>query len=427
MRSGAPRRAAPGGQDAGSRSTSDKIGKNLGVDVSQLQPVQRPDEDARLPALERRRSTRSAARQIRGVDDHALPRERSTSPRRSSSLQGASGASGTGIDQLVKFLGDSKVPGRRLGRRRQARAPHDDAPRSRRGDAAADAGLLDDHEHGPVRLRDAGQRQRAAGVRGLRRVEQLSAAASGGAARARRAPRARALTRPPPQPARRTPPRRAQEAREPRGARQRREVERVRLVGRDPGAPRRAPARSRPAAAARRRRAARRRCARRARRLGGSGPQSATRPPTSQNASQRSPSGAVGEHEQRARGVQRQAAAGAAQQQREALAAAAQPGRALEALRRRPRRASAASTWRSIARRGSRRREQRRARRRAGGGRGSGRGRPGTATGSAPSARTPRDARGSGSRRPQWRSPNSEVSCSTQLDGRRRARAAARR
>ena len=139
--------------------------------------------------------------------------------------------------------------------------------------------------------------------------------------------------------------------------------------------------------------------------------------PTSQNASKRrrrmrAPARAAGAHasprapRRGARGSRRDGAPGGAATARVRTAAARPPRASAVDVRDQPLRRAVAPAD-----------EQRAAPRRAGGGRGSGRGRRGTATGSGPSARRPTDARGAARRRPQWRSPNSESSCSTSSSG----------
>ena len=128
------------------------------------------------------------------------------------------------------------------------------------------------------------------------------------------------------------------------------------------------------------------------------------------------------EHEPRAgvRGLEHAAPAARGSSPAAAGGGAARP-RARSAAR--PRRcASGDRRGRAAAAPARRRREQRAAPRPAGGGRGSGRGRPGTATGSGPSGRRPTGARGAAGARPQWRSPNSESSCSTSSSASRRPR-----
>ena len=156
--------------------------------------------------------------------------------------------------------------------------------------------------------------------------------------------------------------------------------------------------------------------------VAGSGPQSTSRPPTSQNAvaARRRP-GARRAPAAAARGsprARRRAARGSTRSRR---AAPAQPRRPLVALLGR----GGAHLRLDVVEQRARRRRRRRtaaAPRRAGGGRGSGPGRPGTATGSGPSARRPTGCSRRGSRRPQWRSPNSESSCSTSSRASRRPR-----
>ena len=147
----------------------------------------------------------------------------------------------------------------------------------------------------------------------------------------------------------------------------------------------------------------------------GSGPQSATRPPAIQNASKRAGRRRVRrEHEPRARVRRAQHAAEPAEQRLEPRAAALAARRRARSCAPRRRRASARRCGRAARAPPSRRvDEQAAAPRRAARGRGSGRGRRGRARGSGPSGRRRSDGRGAASLRPQWRRPNSELSCST--------------
>ena len=118
-----------------------------------------------------------------------------------------------------------------------------------------------------------------------------------------------------------------------------------------------------------------------------------------------------GEHEPRAGVGGAQDAAEPPEQRLQPARAAPQPGGALVALGGRRLRASAPR--RAPAAPPRRRPRTGRAPGRAARGRGSGRGRRGRATGSGPSARRPTGAGARVSARPQWRRPNSELSCST--------------
>ena len=311
----------------------EKLGKGLGIDVSQLSQYNDPTK--MLDYLRSSGNVDEVGKRGRPRRrDHALPRE-GRHRQGDEEAPGPGAASGTGVDQLVKFLGDSKVPvdvwvgdDKLVRRMTMHLAPS--------GANAAASGFSMSMNDGPLRLRHAGQRQRAAGVRGVRRVGAAERRGRGAGAAPAPADAAR----------------RPDRARRHRGGRRRRPPRRA------PGSARCAP---RPAAVRGRARsgsldgdpragdARLRDLVRAQRRAGARAAPPALRAASSSGARQRAPVGdaaaddpervpalavgRVGEHEPRPRGVQRAAPRpGAAQQRLEPLAPAPQPGGALVAL-----------------------------------------------------------------------------------------------